>query len=387
MSRLRYRTAGESHGKGLLALVEGLPAGLEVDLEAVAETLARRQKGHGRGGRQAIERDRAEALAGLKGGVTLGTPLALWIANRDATLEDLPPVHTPRPGHGDLAGCLKMACKDAREILERTSARETAARTAAGAVATQLLARFGVRVFAHVVAVGPVEAPASPVKEIGAALVNQRESSPVRCMNPGASEKMVKAIDEAREAGDTLGGVLEGVATGVLPGVGAFDHWEDRLDARLAHAVMGIPSVKGVAFGAGFPAAGRRGSEVHDEILFNPSRVADGKAHGFFRATNRAGGIEGGMANGEPVVVRAHLKPIPTLGKPLRTVNLQTGRGEEAATERSDVCAVPSAAVILEAVMAFEVARAYRDKFGGDSLEEMARNIEGYVRSLRDFIP
>jgi chorismate synthase len=387
MTTLQYVTAGESHGKGLLALVEGLPAGLPLDLLEVGAALARRQKGHGRGPRQAIEEDRAEALSGLKGGKTLGSPLALWIANRDASLERQPAVVRPRPGHGDLAGCLKIGCKDARDVIERTSARETAARVAAGAVAAQLLARFGVKAFAHVVGIGPAEARAQRVKEITPDLVARRESSAVRCLDEEAGKAMVEAIDAAASAGDTLGGVVEAVATGLLPGVGGYDRWESRLDARIAAALMGIPSVKGVEIGQGFAASRKRGSEVHDEILYNPILVQDGKAHGFLRSSNRAGGVEAGMSNGEPIVVRAAFKPIPTLKKPLRTVDLLTGRGVEAADERSDVCAVPSAAIIVEAALAFELARAVREKFGGDSIEEMARNVEGYVQALREFIP
>ncbi|MHC5038152.1 MAG: chorismate synthase, partial [Planctomycetota bacterium] len=269
MVTLRYSTAGESHGKGLITVVEGLPAGLAVDQEGLNRTLAMRQKGYGRGGRQAIEKDRAEILTGIKGGKALGTPLAIWIGNKDATLETLPPVLTPRPGHADLPGCLKMSCKDAREILERSSARETAARVAAGGVVQQLLALFGVKVFGHVVAIADVE-PAMPrVKNIGEALREKREASAVRCLDPEASEKMKAAIDAAREAGDTVGGVVEAVATGLVPGVGGFDRWESRLDARIAFAVMGIPAVKGVAIGDGFGASRKRGSEVHDEILFN----------------------------------------------------------------------------------------------------------------------
>jgi chorismate synthase len=387
MAILNYVTAGESHGKGILALVEGLPAGLPLDLAEIGAALVRRQKGHGRGPRQAIEEDRAEVLAGLRAGKTLGSPLVLWIGNRDASLDSLPPVVRPRPGHGDLAGCLKIGCKDARDVLERSSARETAARVAAGAAAVQLLRPFGVRAFAHTISIGPVEAKVSRIKEIAPELVEKREASPVRCLDEEAGKAMVAAIDAADREGDTLGGVIEAVATGVLPGVGGYDRWESRLGSRIAAAVMGVPSVKGVEIGQGFAAARKRGSEVHDEILFNPLLVQDGKPHGFLRSSNRAGGIEGGMSNGEPVWLRAALKPIPTLKKPLRTVDLSTGRGAEAAQERADVCAVASAAIVIEAVLAFEIARAYRDKFGGDSIEEMTRNVEGYIQSLRDFIP
>jgi len=387
MASLRFATGGESHGKGILALIEGLPAGLELDIEVLDRVLAMRQSGHGRGGRASIEADRAEVLTGLKGSKTLGTPLTLWIANRDATLETLPAVTTPRPGHGDLAGCLKMECRDAREILERTSARETAGRTAAGAVVSQLLHRFGVRVFGHVTALGDVTALPPRMKEINDDLRDRREASPVRCLDPESSERMMEAVEEAGKAGDTLGGCVEVVASGLLPGLGGFDRWESRLDARLAFALMGVPSVKGVEIGAGFETSRKRGREVHDEIFYNPGLVADGKPHGFFRTSNRAGGIEGGMSNGEPVVVRAALKPIPTLAKPLKTVDLSTGRGASASTERSDVCAVPSAAIVLEAVVAFEIGRAYREKFGGDSLVEMERNHAGFVEALRGFIP
>jgi chorismate synthase len=387
MADLKYSTAGESHGKALVAVVEGLPAGLPVDWKAVDDALKRRQGGYGRGGRQKIEEDRVEVLSGVKGGKTLGSPLALLIANRDATLEDLPPVVAPRPGHADLPGCLKVSCKDAREILERSSARETAARTASGAVAAQLLERFGVRIFGSVIALGSVKSKHVPFKALKPALLEQRESSPVRCLDEEATKRMVAEVDEACEDGDSLGGVVEVHALGAIPGLGGFDRWESRLDARLAYAAMGIPSVKGVEIGGGFSAAASRGSEVHDEILYNPSLVADGKAHGFVRASNRAGGIEGGLSNGESIVVRVALKPIPTLAKPLKTVNLLTGAGDLASKERADTCAVPAAVIILEAVVAFELARAYRQKFGGDSLEEMTRNHEGYVQGLREFLP
>jgi chorismate synthase len=387
MASLNFVTAGESHGKGILALVEGLPAGVPLDLDEIGAALARRQKGYGRSQRQTIEEDRAEALAGLRAGKTLGSPLVLWIGNRDASLESLPPVVRPRPGHGDLAGCLKIGCKDARDVLERSSARETAARVAAGAAASQLLQPFGVKTFAHTVSIGSVEGKAPRIKEIGPDLVQKREASPVRCLDGEAGKAMVEAVDAAQQDGDTLGGVVEAVATGLLPGLGGYDRWESRLGSRIAAAVMGVPSVKGVEIGQGFAAARKRGSEVHDEILFNPLLVQDGKPHGFLRSSNRAGGIEGGMSNGEPVWLRAALKPIPTLKKPLRTVDLSTGRGAEAAQERSDVCAVASAAIVIEAVLAFEIARAYREKFGGDSLVEMIRNFEGYIQSLREFIP
>ncbi len=387
MTDLTYVTAGESHGKGILALIEGLPAGLEIDFTSVNETLAMRQKGYGRGGRQKIESDRAEALSGMKGGRTLGTPLALWVANRDAKLETLPRVRAPRPGHADLAGCLKTGSKDARDILERSSARETAGRTAAGAVAAQLIGTLGVNVFAHVTSLGEAKSPRTPVKQVTPALIETREGSPVRCLDDASSREMMRAVDRAGEGGDSLGGVVEAVAVGAVPGVGGFDRWENRLDARIAAAMMGIPAVKGVEIGLGFSASEKPGRDVHDEIHFNPALVADGKPHGFFRASNRAGGLEGGMTNGEAVVVRVALKPIPTLKKPLKTVDLDTGRGMEAAAERSDVCAVPSAAIIVEAVLAFEMARAYREKFGGDSTDEMQRNYRAYVESLRGFIP
>ncbi len=383
---LRYLTAGESHGECLTAVIEGLPAGLRIDAATINRALRRRQGGHGRGGRLLIESDEVHITSGVRGGTTLGSPLALVIPNRDwenwtdvmavAGAVTGPAVTVPRPGHADLPGALKYGHRDIRNVLERASARETAARVAVGAVAAVLLERFGVRIVGHVKAIGNVRAsrqPGSIEKLAGAA-----ESSPVRCADPAAARRMVTAIDRARAAKDTVGGVLEVRAAGAPPGLGSHVHWDRRLDGRLAAAVMGIPAVKGVAIGDAFANAGLPGSRVHDEI-FRAAR------RGYFRRTNRAGGIEGGMTNGEEIVLLAAVKPVPTLMRPLRSIDMRTGRAVRAHRERSDVCIVPAAAVIAEAAVAIELAKAFQEKFGGDTVSEMQRAFRGYVGSIRGF--
>lgn len=376
---MRYTTAGESHGRALVAIVDDVPAGVPVKRASVDADLARRQRGYGRGGRMAIEADSAQVLSGIRFGRTLGTPVALLIENRDAenwisvmdpwgSGEGVGPVTAPRPGHADLAGCQRTGARDVRDILERASARETAARVAAGAIAKALLASLGVSVRSWVERIGDVSAGSLDPDAVDQALV---ESSDVRCPDDTAAEAMRSAIDAARAEGESLGGVFAVVADGLVPGLGGYAEAAARLDARLAAALVSIPAIKGVEFGDGFAAAARPGSEVHDEIVTGPAGVLR-------RATNRAGGLEGGMTNGEPVIVRAAMKPIPTLMRPLRTVDLTTGEAADAARERSDVCAVPAAAVVAEAEVALVLADAYQDLLGRGCLEDMLAALAAY---------
>src|SRR5215207_5147581 len=387
----RFTTAGESHGRALVAIVEGLPAGLPVDLEEVNRELERRQWGYGRGGRMKIERDRAEILSGVRHGLTLGSPIALTVENKDwknwtevmsAEPTEVAPeksrrVKRPRPGHADLAGGQKFGARDLRDILERASARETTMRVACGALARQLLAAFGVELKSHVVQLGGV--PDKPLEVSWEGVAAIPADAPLRCADEAAQARMVALVDEKRREGDTLGGVFEVVARGVVPGLGSHTSWGEKLDGRLARAVMSIPAVKAVAIGAGVEAANRHGSEVHDEIGYDP------EARAFTRPTNRAGGLEGGITNGEELRVRGFLKPISTLRRPLRSVDIETKGEESAAFERSDVTAVPAAGVIGEAMVALTLAAAYREKFGGDSLAEVLRNFEGYRQQLRGY--
>ncbi len=363
---LRYLTAGESHGPALVGILEGMPAGLPLVAADIDAQLERRQQGYGRGGRMAIERDRVAILAGVRHGLTLGSPIALLIENRDwpnwrdrmsAEPGQADPVTVPRPGHADYAGAVKYGHQDLRNVLERASARETAIRVALGAVARRLLGEFGITVGSLVTAIGPVEA--APV-EPGLAAWSQAEQSPVRCADPAAAAPMMAAIDAARAAGDSLGGLFEVAALGLPVGLGSHAHWDRRLDGRLAQAFMAIPAIKAVEIGLGRAAAGLPGSAVHDP--FAPDRS---------RTTNHAGGLEGGITNGQPLVVRAAMKPIPTLTSPLPSVDLATGRPHPAHAERSDVCAVPAAAVVGEAVLALELAAALLERLGGDSLDQL----------------
>jgi chorismate synthase len=387
----RFTTAGESHGRGLVAIVEGMPAGVAIDVNKINRELARRQWGYGRGGRMKIEQDTAELISGVRHGLTLGSPIALTIENRDwknwtevmsAEPSDLSEeksrrVKRPRPGHADLAGGQKFAVRDLRNILERASARETAARVACGAIAQQLLSNFNVEVKSHVVQLGGI--PATPLDLSWQEIAQIEENSPLRCGDPLSQEQMIALIDEKKRAGDTLGGVFEVVVRGLLPGLGSHTSWGEKLDGKLAQAVMSIPAVKGVGIGAGIEAANLPGSSVHDEISYDDSE------HTFPRLTNRAGGLEGGITNGEELRVRGFLKPISTLRKALRSVDIDTKQEESAAFERSDVTAVPAAGVIGEAMIAIVLAGAMREKFGGDSLEEMKRNFEGYTEQLRQY--
>lgn len=364
---LRYCTAGESHGRGLVALIEGFPAGLQVDIEAINAELRRRQGGYGRGGRQQIETDRVELLTGLWQGRTLGSPIALLIPNKDYKLEQLQDLDCPRPGHADLSGAIKYLAP-IRAVLERASARETAARVAAGALAKQLLGQFQITAFGYVVELGGIR-----IEPAAGTLAQQRalrDASTLYTLDPNLDGKLKELIDTCQEQGDTLGGLIEVRVEGVPFGLGSHNQWDQRLDGRIAQAVMSVQAIKGVEIGLGFEAARRRGSQVHDPIQFNPA-AASTPALGFTRPSNNAGGIEGGMSNAQPIVVRAAMKPISTLARPLQSVNLRTRGPDNASYERSDVCAVPAASVVLENVVAFEIARALVDKFGGDSLAEM----------------
>jgi chorismate synthase len=367
---LEYVTAGESHGAGLYAVVTGMPAGLGVDRGFVDAMLARRQGGHGRSERQKIEQDRVELLSGVRKGRTTGNPVTLRVRNRAKGLSKLPPVTRPRPGHADLAGVLKFGHgDDARDVLERSSARETAVRTAVGGLCALLLQELGVTVFGHVVRLGPVRFDAGPLD------AGVRDVSPFYCLDPVGEWRALRAVDDAAKRGDTLGGVIEVVARGVPPGLGSNAQADRRLDARLGAALLGVPAIKGVEIGLGFAAAARPGSRVHD-------RIREGKDGRLVRPTNRAGGIEGGMTNGQPVVVRASMKPLSTLRRPLESVDLRAGGRKDAHFERSDVTAVPAASVVCEAAVAIVLARAFREKFGGDSLGEMERNVRGYYGQI-----
>jgi chorismate synthase len=396
---LRFTTAGESHGKALVAVVEGLPAGLPVTAEAVNRDLARRMQGYGRGARMKIERDCIEWLAGVRAGETLGSPVAMVIANRDwANWEDVMApeaaaaervgelrrrrVSRPRPGHADLAGVLKYDRLDARDILERASARETAARVAAGALAKRLLDEFGVEVGSHVVSLGGVVVPRPA--ELPVPLNDTADRSEVRVLDRSVEPEIVRRIDEAKQAGDTLGGEVEVVARGVVVGLGSHVSWDRKLDGRLAGMLMSIPAVKAVEIGLGVEAARRPGSQVHDAIhAQNPLPPTPGDPRGGFRRrSNNAGGLEGGITTGEPVVVRVAMKPISTLMSPLPTVDLSSGEPANAQSERSDVTAVPALGVIAEAMVAIALADAMLEKFGGDSLGEMRRNHQAYLGSV-----
>jgi chorismate synthase len=381
---LRFITAGESHGPGLVAVLEGLPAGLELEPDDIDVDLARRQLGHGRGGRMKIESDRAIVRSGIRHGRTLGSPIALLIENRDyANWEermnpwpvdgDVEEVHLPRPGHADLAGILKFGHTDVRNVLERASARETAARVAAGALAKAFLRALGVTIYSHVLQIGSVSAP--DADSLAPADFQDVDDSPVRCLDAKASEAMVAEIDKARKNNESLGGVFEVRAYGLLPGLGAYVSWESRLDGRLARAIMSIHAMKGVAIGDGFDVAGRVGSKAHDEIFWDD-------AGGYRRETNHAGGLEGGMTTGEPLVVRAAMKPLPTLTKPLRSVDTDTKEPAEALRERTDSCTVPAAGVVGEAMVALELAGAYREKFGGDGMQDVIAAVDAYEKRI-----
>jgi len=384
---LRYLTAGETHGPQLTAIIEGLPSNLELDFEELNFQLQRRQKGHGRGRRMQIETDTAQIVGGVRHGRTTGAPVAVVVENKDwkhwTSVMNVEPVEgsdetkrrvfRPRPGHDDLNGGLKYNLRDLRNVLERSSARETAARVAVGAIARQLLGAFGVKVAGHVVSIGGVEAaaPNLPIDE----LIAVTEESPVRVADKEAEQKMIELIDRTKADGDTIGGVVECIITGLPVGLGSHVQWDRKLDGRIAQAVVSINAFKGVEVGIGFEAARIPGSQVHDEILYSEEK-------GFYRGSNRAGGFEGGMTTGEPIVVRGVMKPIPTLYKPLASVDIDTKEAFTAQVERSDACAVPAASVVMEHVVAWEVAKAFLEKFGGDSIEEMKTNLDSYLSQV-----
>jgi chorismate synthase len=377
---LHLTTAGESHGPGLTCIIDGLPAGLELDREALNRDLARRQLGHGRGGRMKIERDQVEVTGGVRHGRTLGGPIALQVANRDYAnweermnpwpVEAEPAeVHLPRPGHADLVGTQKYGLTDVRDVLERASARETAARVAGGAVAKAFLGALGVSVFSHVIQITGVSAPRRD--DLGPADFAGVDESPVRCLDPEAGRAMVAEINRLRKANESLGGVFEVRAFGLVPGLGSHVAWQERLDGALGQAILSIQAVKAVAIGDGIEVAGLPGSQAHDEIFYDEQR-------GFWRETNRAGGVEGGMSTGDPLVVRGSMKPLPTLTKPLRSVDIATHEPAEALRERTDSCTVPAAGVVGEAMVAFVLADAYRRKFGGDHIDDVRQALGAY---------
>ncbi|MFD0670411.1 chorismate synthase [Cohnella sp. GCM10027633] len=387
---LRYLTAGETHGPQLTAIIEGLPSNLELDFEALNFQLQRRQKGHGRGRRMQIETDTANIVGGVRHGRTTGAPVALVVENKDwkhwTSVMNVEPieggdeakrrVHRPRPGHADLNGGLKYNLKDLRNVLERSSARETAARVAVGAIARQLLEKFGIKVAGHVVSIGDVvaKAPNLPIDE----LIAQTEASPVRVVDKDAEQKMCDLIDKMKADGDTIGGIVECIVEGLPVGLGSHVQWDRKLDGRIAQAVVSINAFKGVEVGIGFEAGRIPGSQVHDPIMHGADK-------GFYRASNNAGGFEGGMTTGEPIVVRGVMKPIPTLYKPLASVDIDTKEPFTAQVERSDACAVPAASVVMEHVVAWEVAKAFLEKFGGDSMDEIAANLKSYLNQVEAY--
>lgn len=381
MTQLDYRTAGESHGAAVIALVEGMPAGVSIELETIDHELRRRQGGYGRGGRMKIERDAVTVLSGLRRGFTIGSPITLQIINRDHRIDEAPAVVRPRPGHADLAGSLKWLTTDCRSTLERASARETAARVAAGALTRSLLDEFGIRVTGFVRQIGEVLAniPDGASQE---QLAELRDANEVYCPDESCVAGMIGVIKQAKKDKDTVGGVVEVRVEGHPPGLGSSLRWQDKLDGRLLQAVGSIQAFKGVEIGLGFETASRPGSKVHDEIDFDASMV-NTPCVGFRRRSNNAGGLEGGMTNGEPIIVRGVMKPISTLLRGLDSVNLATKAPERSDYERSDVCAVPAASVVAENVVAFEIARAFLEKFGGDTLQEVRSAYESYLHAAR----
>lgn len=385
MAHLDYRTAGESHGQALIALVEGLPAGLRIDLDAINAALKRRQGGFGRGGRMKIEHDQANILSGVRGGFTIASPMAIQIANKDWRIDQAPPVSRPRPGHADYAGAMKWLTTDCRSTLERASARETAARVAAGAVAALLLKEFGIEVAGFVVQIGTVRSRVA-ANATATELYAARDASEVYCPDAAASARMIEAIKQAKADKDTLGGVVEVRAFGLPPGVGSCVRWQDKLDGRLMAAVGSIQAFKGVEIGLGFGCAERPGSAVHDEIDYDAAQ-RDTANLGFVRRSNNAGGLEGGMTNGMPLVVRGVMKPISTLLRGLDSVNLETLSAERSDYERSDICAVPAASVVAEYVVAFEIARAFLEKFGGDTMQEVRASWQVFLEEARRLAP
>ncbi len=385
MTTLSWTTAGESHGPALIAVLEGMPAGLELDLERIDAELARRQGGYGRSKRQSFERDRATLLSGMRAGRTLGSPIAVQLANRDDTIERLPVPTNPRPGHADLAGCHKYGVRDPRAVLERASARETAARVAVAGIARQLLEAFGVELFAHVVELGGVAARPDALEEVWSATPERRtqlrSESAFYTLDPEVDARLRDRVDAAREAGDTLGGIFEVRVLGLPPGLGGYARPSDRLTARIGAALFSIPAMKGVEFGLGFDSARRPGSAVQDAIEFNGAGAPGSR---YRRRTNRAGGLEGGLTTGEPLVVRVAMKPIPTLRQGIDSVDFASGEAVRATYQRSDVTAVPAASVVGEAMVALVLATAFREQFGGDSIDQMGENVGSYLRKVSE---
>ncbi len=373
---LRFLTSGESHGKCLIAILEGMVAGLEVPEKTINAELSRRQEGYGRGGRMTIETDRAEILSGVRSGVTIGGPIALYVPNKDFKINELPVVKRPRPGHADLVGVIKYGRGDVRDILERASARETTARVAVGGVCKAFLSAFGIEVISHVVGIGGVRADVSGMSfgEIKKASFG----APLHCADKKAEAKMIKRIDQAKVTKDTIGGLFEVIAKNVPVGLGSFVHYDRRLTAKLAAAMLSIQAIKGVEFGMGFRVSEELGKDVHDEIYHDKKR-------GFYRKTNNAGGFEGGVTNGETLVIRCATKPYATLMSPLKSVHIDSKKAEVGTVERSDVTAVPACGVVGEAMAAFEIANAMLEKFGGDSLNETLRNFRAYQKAVENF--
>ena len=371
---LRYMTAGESHGKGIMAILDGMPSRLKIEEDFINRHLERRMVGYGRGGRMAIEKDKVEIIGGCRRGETIGSPIGMIVYNKDYKIDELPDVKCPRPGHADLAGVQKYALKDARSVLERASARETAARVAVGAVTRLFLREFGIGLTSHVIMLGGVQA------DVGGLSFDQIEklsdASDLRCVDKKAAQKMRGEIDKAKKAGDTLGGSFQVIARGVPAGLGSYAQWDRRLDGALARAVMSVPAVKAVSIGSGIASSGMKGSETHDEISY------DSKKRIFTRSSNNAGGLEGGVTNSSDVTVTGFMKPIATLAAPLKSVDISTKKASKAATERADVTAVPACGVVAEAAVAFEIASAFLEKFGGDSIPEVRRNYNAYMDYL-----
>jgi len=373
---LRYMTAGESHGKGMMVVLDGVPAGLPLSAQLIDLDLQKRMYGYGRGKRMAIEKDSAEIMAGCRKGITIGSPIGIFVKNMDCVIDKLPSIKCPRPGHADLAGIQKYGLNDARNVLERASARETVVRVAAGAVAKLILEQFKIRTLSHVTMLGGVKAETCGLSfDELLKLLGQVEG--VRCADKKAEKLMCKEIDNAREKGDTLGGSFELIAEGIPPGLGSYAQWDRRLDGAIARAIMAIPAVKAVSIGKGFECSGKRGSQTHDPITYNASEKA------FGRSSNNAGGIEGGVTNGMPVVITGFMKPIATLGSPLASVDIDTKAKAAAAVERADICALDACAVVAQSVTALELASAFLDKFGGDSIAEIDRNYKAYMEQLK----
>ncbi len=381
MANLTYSTAGESHGQALIALIEGFPAGVQVNLALMNAELSRRQGGYGRGGRMKIEKDTANILTGIRNRLTIGSPIAIQLENKDFRIDQAPPVNRPRPGHADLAGSIKWLTTDCRETLERASARETAARVAAGSLTRSLLNEFGITVAAYVVAIAGIKADVDQSADLSK-IAKERDANEAYCPDDLAAVKMIAAIRKAKEDKDTLGGIIEVQVQGHPPGLGSCMRWQDKIDGRLMQAVASIQAIKAVEIGMGFQVASNPGSKVHDPIDFDRSK-RDTPSLGFTRRSNRAGGIEGGMTNAQPIILRAAMKPISTLLQGMDSTNLESKAPERSDYERSDVCAVPAASVVVENVVAFEIARAFLEKFSGDTLTEVRAAYDSFLKAAR----